>query len=684
MCHGGHVPQPLTANFVHSSATDYPTLPDPTANATGRLGLGDVDATFLPWDLDSFLYSSAPAPANTDSSFVGLSVDASLFTRSAQEPNLKKLNQLAYCTYQPEMEKAGTATVDRFNAVRSLVGRWYGGAPGSDNVTYPVDSSCAQGGAPTASLLPNSTYDDADSTPAGWTAKAAAQQQPGVTPTLSSDMLYHQVFARNCRACHTSNAAISDQFTDYPTFIQQFASLQQKVSPPAAPGLGIQYVFTQGRMPLARLTMDRFWVDFAGGDSAAKLLATHVEQVNGETDLISPATCDLSATGSCDPVAPGTPVPDLSITVAVAAPIPLPPQGPISLTPYGAGTAAINRFGGVAGDASTSFFVGNYAWTLCLIPPTGGACAPQEVAGAQSALPSFNNSAPGEYDLTLAADNGLGGTQSKKYKFTVTQKNPSLSACPSTKSFAVGPSNPPIDFSGCITSGDEPAANLPNAFEIQDPSTGTWGTSVAATDWTASTTTSATLVGQQYVFAYALSFAFNNLATSDVPNLAYRVRDVDGNAGATGCPAAGTVCGGIDLKLTDTLSAGGINLVLTPPAVFSSPGFLHYCRLYLGQHHRAACRYGSDHGGAVQLGNGRRRGAGNGHRAAAAGHSSVPLGRFADEQFGERSRLLYLHAAPVLPPMSFWIAMSTDTISERAPWCAATRTHSGITCWRPI
>jgi len=139
VCHGGHVPQPTVANFVHSAPTDYPTLNDPTANATGQLDLGDVDATFLPWDVDSLLYS------DTDPSFVGLSVDPASYSRSAQAPNLKKLNQLAYCTYQPEMEKVGTSAVDRFNAVRALVGRWYGGAPGSDHTTYPTDSSCAQG-----------------------------------------------------------------------------------------------------------------------------------------------------------------------------------------------------------------------------------------------------------------------------------------------------------------------------------------------------------------------------------------------------------------------------------------------------------------------------------------------------------------------------------------------------------
>ena len=65
---------------------------------------------------------------NSDLTFVGLSVDRTQYTRAAQEPNLKKMNQLAYCTYQPELESItttnGTVKVDRLQPPRRLMAQW--------------------------------------------------------------------------------------------------------------------------------------------------------------------------------------------------------------------------------------------------------------------------------------------------------------------------------------------------------------------------------------------------------------------------------------------------------------------------------------------------------------------------------------------------------------------------------
>jgi hypothetical protein len=585
MCHGGSVPPPQTANFVHTLPGDYPTIPDPTAAANANaapppaLPIGDVDAAFMPWDLDSFLYTAAPSAANVDTSYVGLSVPASGYTRAVMEPILKKLNQLAYCTWQPEIENTGTIAkpvlTDRFAALRALVGRWYG----ASDTTYPVDPSCATGAAPTASLLPGN-YDDVDTTPAGWTAAPAPQQQPGLTPTLASDQIYHQVYARNCRSCHTSSAVIGDQFTSYSSFIQQFQSTKQKVNPPAAPGNGLQYVFSQGRMPLARLTMDRFWVDFSNGDSSAKLLATHVEQVNGETDLVTPATCDLTNTASCDAIGPGAAVANLNVTVPATAPL-LQPQ-PFSLPSYAADAAMtidapalMNRFGGVFGDAGVpSFFIQSYSWTLCLISTAGGACVPQDLVGAQSANPGFSNSAPGQYQLTLAAGNGLAATPTTTtYVFTVNQKKPSVANCPSTESLGNGGSPQTYVFSACITSGDEPTANTPNAFEILDPTAANpvWTTSISNANWTASTSSSSTFnpTTSKYDFGYDLNFAFTNAATQNA-TLQYRVRDVDGDAApaATASPPPA----GITFDLTDTLTAGSFMETVTPAPSYAISG----------------------------------------------------------------------------------------------------------------
>ena len=51
VCHGGTIPTVKVAKFSHpamSTATQYPTVADPTKPAS-RLGLGDVDAGFMPW-----------------------------------------------------------------------------------------------------------------------------------------------------------------------------------------------------------------------------------------------------------------------------------------------------------------------------------------------------------------------------------------------------------------------------------------------------------------------------------------------------------------------------------------------------------------------------------------------------------------------------------------------------------
>src|SRR5258708_17944541 len=102
------------------------------------------------------------------------------------------------------------------------------------------------------------------------------------------------MFARNCRACHTMNAKPTLQFSGflasgtstlvgdgYLSFINEFAGMK-----PTDANLGKAYIFQQARMPLARLTMDRFWVDYAGGVSGASILAAHISQITGETDLL--------------------------------------------------------------------------------------------------------------------------------------------------------------------------------------------------------------------------------------------------------------------------------------------------------------------------------------------------------------------------------------------------------------
>jgi mono/diheme cytochrome c family protein len=498
VCHGGTLPV-FPKHFVHVASTDpkYVAVADPTKQQP-LLGLADIDTTFMPWDLDSFLYSSAPQQVNTDPSFVGLSVSASLYTRSAQEPNLKQLNQLAYCTYQPEIESVNSVNVDRFAGSRQLVAQWYAGSG-------QPDAGCPATGQPTAALLPNSSYSDAG-TPALWTAQSA----PAMT-TLTSDMIYHQVLARECRACHTQNAAIAQQFTDYPSFIKFFEPAN------SALGLGVQYAFRQGRMPMARLTMDRFWVDYAGGDSAAKTLATHIQQVNANA-AGQPKLLDSSGNA----IGPGIP-PIVNVTV----------NG--SLASAGGPSLTVTRYTGASADAlamasasiAPSFFIASYQWSLCLVPTAGGSCATQPLVGGTSALPGFATNASGTYQLSLAADNGFGASTTPQFNLLVKQTPPTLTAtCPAAVNAPVlsmtavnlGPTSTGGD--NCIVPGDGS-----NMLQIQDPSTMAWvaptsGAPLSTSVWSAS------------VSGYTLTFEYLMAPITPV-SLNYRVVDADGlTAGA--------------------------------------------------------------------------------------------------------------------------------------------------------
>jgi cytochrome c5 len=533
VCHGGNIPAPPVANFIHVSPTDYPTLKDPQVNATDQLGLGDTDSTFMPWDLDSLLYASAPLPANTDASFVGLSVNPADFSRSAQEPNLKKMNQLAYCTYQPEMENytssGATVTGDRFNADRALIARWYGGAPAADG-TLPIDSGCTRGGAPTAGLLPNSTYSDSTSVPASWSS-----QGPASAPTVSDNM-YHQVFARNCRACHTGNASIVDQFNGYAAFVTPF--------PAANNSNGVALVFQQAVMPLARLTMDRFWVPFSGGTSAASYLATGLQQAFPDDSVISALTTSGSPATA---VAPGPPLlvaTTAGITGALA---------PSTTTPY-----PLPRFTGITIDASASLFVDSYSW--CLQPPGAAACSVTPT-GASTATPSFYTTAYGPYLLQVTASNGTGDTVTNSYKFVVKDKVPTyVGAAPLT----TPPTSPcPAGLSASIDSATPLAIAVSSCFNpLGDESTTPFALKVtnSSTQWTA--TVVPTTVAQAVP---VINFAFTNSATGDA-TVAYQLCDIDDE-----CANGQTT-----VHLTANLTANPVTYqtYLQPqiPNVFASPG----------------------------------------------------------------------------------------------------------------
>jgi len=192
---------------------------------------GDVDAAFLPWDLDSLLYSDTdPAFSNAgDPDFPPAEQDlAATYARAPQEEQFKRLNQLAWLTYGDE---------DRFALARDLVEGWYGGA-----------------------AFPRAAF-DGSYIPAGW--RAEAEGNPVDAPSI-----YLEVFARNCRSCHVMHVpgpSGTGQFA-----ISSYADL--------AGAINLTTQLESGRMPLARLTMDRFWLPTPGaedGVAAAERLSEH-------------------------------------------------------------------------------------------------------------------------------------------------------------------------------------------------------------------------------------------------------------------------------------------------------------------------------------------------------------------------------------------------------------------------
>jgi hypothetical protein len=436
-CHGGNLPA-LQAGFSSATAT-YPAIQDPktatqcgsnTATPTaGCLSPGDVDSAFLPWDLDSFLYS------DNDPAFKGNLVPGAAYTRAAQAPSLKALNLLAYATYQdPEVETVAngtaTVTVDRFLGARQLMEQWYGG-PG----------------------LPNANYDDSNATtPTGWQGQ---------------ENLYHNVFARTCRTCHVVNAKPTAQFSGwqtaltgdgYQTFLNQFTTTGATV-------VGKPYVFSDNVMPLARLTTDRFWVDFSGGDSSAKTLATAVQQATNETDLLS---------GSGDAVPTGTPVPTVLVDGAAADTT--------------TGKFAAKRFLGARADGSGSFFIAKYDWSLCVIPSPGAACAAVPLSGSTASKPAFDtsqycsnvDSTTGNvycnYQLTLNAQSSLAQAVSRTYEIDVPIATPSAAKanCPSGQSASFNPTglgpDHPVSIASCFTAFGDPPYTVLVSYDGSDGS----------------------------------------------------------------------------------------------------------------------------------------------------------------------------------------------------------------------
>ncbi len=205
---------------------------------------GDVNAGFLPFDLNSYLYVRA-----TDAKQVDPDLNAAEFTseqlerwsRAGQESRFKQLNMMVASTYEEDPV--------RFASAIELVHGMYG------DVEAPYDS------------FPSATFNS------NFVAKGWAGQEA----------LYTDVFARYCRSCHANNDR--DTFANVSDLLRVRDRLKE-------------VAFEEGSMPLARLTNDRFWVPFGGGPSGAEQLRTALEAFGTPTTGLTPGVPVARITGA--------------------------------------------------------------------------------------------------------------------------------------------------------------------------------------------------------------------------------------------------------------------------------------------------------------------------------------------------------------------------------------------------
>lgn len=353
ICHGGSKP-PGVAELIFDAgcgdSTDAACYTWPATNRNGdAIADGDLNATFLPWDLESFYFADTDpaivdAPADFDGTTVGdeLLRDYGDFSLSAQEAQVKKLNQAAYSTYND----ARTA------AARALVEHWYGGVDANGLLIGDFDDSTA---------------------PPGWrngeVVATPTEMDPGATSVNpdTADTIYQDVVAQHCRMCHTSILSEPAQFTNY----QKFLAREELI---------VAAVFEHGIMPAARQTADRFWIDNDG--AAAAIL--------GEEFGVDP---DLVAFGP-------QPIAAINFVGEIAAP------GNVIIEPERSSTVRLS------GESSlfARSYLWNVTYTP--LPELAGnpdiAAYQPEIVGATAEEASFSPDFPGDYDISLTINESTG------------------------------------------------------------------------------------------------------------------------------------------------------------------------------------------------------------------------------------------------------------------------------------
>lgn len=329
---------------------------------------GDIDAAFLPWDIDSLLFVDADDPDLIDPLVVegfrvnSSYIDATQFDRFSlenQQDSFRRMNEAVLST----MPTAASNPLEsaRFELVREQIHGWYG-----DTDPASFDSN----------ELPNVDYNGRGYIQPGW---AEAGQED----------VYFEVFAKHCRICH-SQALEINQLSSYESLIGLLPTVTR-------------FLYEDGVMPNARLDMDRFWVDFRGAtQSPAERLADALG--------IDPAIA----------TAPGHPIARIKGAKIQSV---LPRATMVDIDGIAELTDVENE-DGIRLDGSISAFADSYQWEFTERPPGSSA----QLIGDNTAKPAFSTDAPGRYVVQLTINNELGPQSQESIIIDASATGPKLVA----------------------------------------------------------------------------------------------------------------------------------------------------------------------------------------------------------------------------------------------------------------
>lgn len=301
---------------------------------------GDIGGGFLLWDVDTFAFSDAEYEGRTPYE------DDNVLSKSDQQAAFKTFNQTLLLTNITDTQ-------------RDLIYGWYGGDD-----------------------MPSDTFDESY-IPVDW--RSPADGGPDTNPDTASDF-YLEVFAPTCRACHNGIEDENLRFATYANFI-------------AAEDDIIHRVFNEGSMPLARVTMDNFWVgapnEYSGNaNTRAELLAEHLSvDVDAQQPGLPIAVIDAQSVND-----------DATNT------LPSSDEQSVSIVTRG-DRINLSALNSLYGDA--------YSWALTL--PDGSAAT---LSADDQATSSFVTDTYGDFSVALTIQNEFGAESVANYIYRIENNIP--------------------------------------------------------------------------------------------------------------------------------------------------------------------------------------------------------------------------------------------------------------------